>query len=232
MAPRGQLAGLQEGEGLPRTGCRWSLCCERCPVPCGETRLPGPCWALREAQESALRHLGCRAGSGRQDGSREQRVFTPCQAPPEAWAHPQPLHRVPRVPFPGSGRGPRLPRGPGAPFSGDTAGVGSGRHLKARAGPRRAGWRCSPGLRAACPAAGWAFWPGPQCQDSAFSISPALRVPVCADPPVPALVLHECEGAHACPQPLRLHFTGVPDTSVGAAHTGSGERPCELQKHV
>lgn len=59
---------------------------------------------------------------------------------------------------------------------------------------RRAGGRCSPGMRSACPAGalggGWAVWPGLQCQDprSAFSLV-VPEVPVCSPSP-PALVLH------------------------------------------
>lgn len=69
------------------------------------------------------------------------------------------------------------------------------------------------------------------CQDSAFSVSPAPTVPVCSDPPVPALVLHQPEGAHEGPRPCDFTLL-VFLTRVGAADTVSDEQPCELQEYV
>lgn len=132
-----------------------------------------------------------------------------------------------RVPFQGSSgvRGAHAAQRARRPPSAETwQGVGSGRHLKARAGHRQARWCCSPGLRAACPRR-----VDMRCQDSAFPISPARTVPVCSDPPVPALVLHEREGTHEGPPPLRLHFTSVSGAGVGAADTVSDEQPANCR---
>lgn len=73
------------------------------------------------------------------------------------------------------------------------------------------------------PGGGWAFCP--RSQDSASSVSLAPRGPVCSGPPAPGLALREYEGAHECPQPLRLPLTSVPDTGVGPAGKGSEEQP-------
>lgn len=130
-----------------------------------------------------------------------------------------------RVPCQGSSGGeggPCCPEGQAPPSAETWQGLGSGSHLKARAGHRQARWCCSPGLRAACPRR-----VDMRCQDSAFSISPAPTVPVCSDPPVPAPVLHEREGAHKGPLPLR--FTRVPDASAGAADTVSDEQPATAE---
>lgn len=137
-----------------------------------------------------------------------------------------------RVPFQGSSGGeggPCCPEGQAPPSAETWQGVGSGRHLKARAGHRQARW-CSPGLRAACPRR-----VDMRCQDSAFPISPARTVPVCSDPPVPALALHEREGAHEGPchcdstllvflAPVWVRRTRYPTSSLRTAEIREGHR--------
>lgn len=168
-------------------------------------------------------------GSGRQRGAWGWGAGSSMSSHPESWAHPRPLHRVPRVPFQDSDGGAGCPEGQ-APPSAETQQTSEG-SCWAQAGKMAP----FPGLRSACPGRGdilaWPAVPGPR-----DSYLPSPLVPVCSALLFQPWFSMRMQGP-GCPQALRLPFTGVPDTSVGAAarrprsSPASCRRTCEAPRH-
>lgn len=160
-----------------------------------ETTLLGPLWgqALGEVQEDTHRHLVGSAGSGGRSGARQGSVWQEEKSfgaslsctlptPPEVWA---PHILSPRGHLPGAS--PSLRAFSAAEVQWGRWSQASeayvlllGRNPQAGSAPWHQVHRCRP--RGAMQGAGWASWPGLQCQDPKLCCGPASHHSLCFDP--------------------------------------------------
>lgn len=181
-------------------------------------------------------------GSGGGPCGRKQRnprrvPFTPCWAPPEAQAPLSPsTHKVPGVSsFQAPGRVAQASQGFTVSLSAETWEEGGRRKASegmywAETGKMaRLSWHevCVPSSQGLW--AGWAPWPGLQCQDPTLCWL-ALHSPRFPRAPVPVVALCTRERLPD-PRPLQLHcLISVPDMDVDTGDTASDQQPCKLRK--
>lgn len=126
--------------------------------------------------------------------------FTPCQAPPEAWAPPQPLHHTgcPESPCKAPGRGAQAAQRFAASPSAEAPHGGLRKASEGVCFLRGRDWQDGAVLLAWGPCAqqtgsvcGGGGHPGLACSARTPRCSVPLlpRIPVCSDPPLPVLVL-------------------------------------------